>query len=299
MNIPLAAPSRIVTLGGSDAAAAAGIDPYCSRVMLWLEKTGRIERPETEAMRWGTLLEPLVKDELRERGYAVTDSPADAITDEARAWLRGHPDGFARQTDDFTTALLEVKTASPYAHRTGEVPIQYAAQVQTYLHLTGLDRALLATLVGGQRLEIHELERDDDAIAMLLALMEETHGYIVRDEPPPPDGSESAREAIGALYAASDGGTVRATAEVEALVRELRARKSQLDAVKEQARELENRLKLYVGNAETLIDRHDVKLATWKRVPTTRVDAKRLKTEAPHVHANYAVTTETRRLTIT
>lgn len=43
-------PTRF-TIGGSEAAAAAGIDPHRSRVGLWLEKTGRVEREETEAMR--------------------------------------------------------------------------------------------------------------------------------------------------------------------------------------------------------------------------------------------------------
>lgn len=290
--MPLTVP-RIATLGGSDAAAAAGVDPYRSRVMLWAEKTGRIVRPETEAMRWGTLLEPLVKDELRERGYDVED--VGSVNDLSRPWLIGHPDGIVNESPGL--ALLEVKTASPYAHRDG-VPVRYAAQVQTYLHLTGLDRALLATLVGGQRLDVQEIERDDDAIELLLALMEETHGYIVRDEPPPPDGSASARDALAQLYA-SDGSTVRATVEDEALVRELRARKSQASALAEQVTELENRLKARMGDAETLVSRHDVKLAAWSPVTSTRLDAKRLKLEAPHVHANYAVTSVARRLTLT
>src|SRR5438270_228073 len=96
------------TIGGSDAAAAAGIDPYKSRVMLWLEKKGRIERPETEAMRWGRLIEPTIVDVLeREHGYTIVSGPK-PIGDLERPWFSGTPDGFVHNGDD--PLLLEVKT---------------------------------------------------------------------------------------------------------------------------------------------------------------------------------------------
>jgi putative phage-type endonuclease len=193
-------PTRF-TVGGSEAAAAAGIDPHRSRVALWLEKTGRVERPETEAMRWGTLLEPLIIFELEERGYHVFHLGLE-YTDESheRSWLRGHPDGFVRYEDDrerdvLDPMLLEIKTVGQWAKRewNGEPPPAYVAQIQHYLHLTGLDRALLAVLVGGQKLELTTIERNQRAIDLLLLLEEQFYGFLQRDELPPPDGSESAR----------------------------------------------------------------------------------------------------------
>lgn len=54
-------------IGGSDAAAAVGLNPYMSPLELWLEKTGRdanLEKPDpkdtTAPVYWGTLLEPIV-----------------------------------------------------------------------------------------------------------------------------------------------------------------------------------------------------------------------------------------------
>src|SRR5205823_9061029 len=108
-----------------------------------------------------------------------------------------------------------------------------------------LDRGLLAILVGGQRLELVEVERDDDAIRRLLALEEDFYGYLIRDEPPPPDGSSSAREAVAALFPnAVAGKAVRLDAEAMADYRELKARKEQRDAIERQIAALENRLKL-------------------------------------------------------
>src|SRR5438477_1982370 len=153
-------PTRF-TIGGSEAAAAAGIDPHRSRVGLWLEKTGRIEREETEAMRWGKLLEPVIFEELRERDYDVeqwTWKPPGMASAEA-PWRTGRPDG---GWDD-ALGVVEVKTVGQWAKREwdGQPPLAYVAQCQHYLHLTGRDRALLAVLVGGQRLELTEIERND------------------------------------------------------------------------------------------------------------------------------------------
>jgi predicted phage-related endonuclease len=59
---------RRQTLGASDAAAALGLSPYCSPLQLYLRKIGSLpEQEETEAMRWGTLLEPLLAREYTRR----------------------------------------------------------------------------------------------------------------------------------------------------------------------------------------------------------------------------------------
>ncbi|MEW6346975.1 MAG: YqaJ viral recombinase family protein [Paraburkholderia sp.] len=58
---------RRTGIGGSDAAAAVGLNPYMSALELWLDKTGRgdgLPRPDpadtTSPTYWGTLLEPIV-----------------------------------------------------------------------------------------------------------------------------------------------------------------------------------------------------------------------------------------------
>jgi putative phage-type endonuclease len=58
---------RRTGIGGSDAAAAVGLNPYMSPLELWLDKTGRdagLAKPDphdtTEPVYWGTLLEPIV-----------------------------------------------------------------------------------------------------------------------------------------------------------------------------------------------------------------------------------------------
>lgn len=289
-----------VTLGGSSAAAAAGIDPYRSRVMLWLEVTGRVERPDAEAMRWGTLLERPIMEALADDGYEVTQ-PLDVmrgVCDPERAWLVGHPDGFV--TLDHDTALLEVKTAGPFAHKWDEsAPLHYQAQCQVYMHLTGLRRALLACLVGGQRLVLQTIDRDDTAIGLLLDALEDFYGYVQRDEPPPPDGSDSARDALAAMYPKATAGLVhRLTAAEWEQVRELRARREQLAVVKAQVAELEAALKAAMGDAETALSPFDTEALHWRNVSRTAVDVARFKELRPELASLFTSTTESRRFTV-
>lgn len=292
---------KIAPIGGSEAAAAAGIHPHVSRVQLWLEKTGRLERRETEAMRWGTALEPVIMEALREDGYGIAPlNPNEGeIADAERPWIIGHPDGFV--SDEQGLALLEVKTANVWAARGWEgVPLEYAAQVQHYLHLTGLDRALLAVLVGGQRLEVHEIRREQRAIDLLLEREQEFwEAYILRDTAPPPDGSESARDAMLAMFPESrEGGVVRLSRAAMSTLAELKRRKAQLATLKEQVTRLENELKLELGDAETAITPHDATAIHWRTSKTNRVDVERLKRDRPEIYAEYLTEGSTRRFTV-
>ncbi len=292
---------RPFTLGGSTAAAAAGIDPFRSRIMLWAELTGRYARPPSEAMEWGSRLEPLILAELVERGYEVMPAPAEGFTDPERPWLVGHPDTFV--TLDGERAVGECKTMGQWAARANgsgaAVPLPYQAQAQVYMHLTGCTRTLVATLVGGQRLEVGTVERDDAAIAALLDALADFRGYLRRDRPPAPDGSDSARAAVIALFPeAQESKVCRLTKAEWADVRELRARKEQRDAIDGQIAELESRLKLAMGDAETAISPHDTDALHWRNTRSARVDVTALRAQRPELAAEYEKVTTTRRFSL-
>jgi predicted phage-related endonuclease len=287
-----------VTIGGSDAAAAAGIDPYCSRVMAWVYKTGRAERPETEAMRWGTRLQPLVFEELRERGieaWECSEGYRDkGLADHDHPWRVGHPDGFA-QDDNGPYAVVEVKTTNGWAHRAAEgVPLHHVAQLQHYLYLTGLQRGLLAVLVNGQHLEVHEVARNDAAIDLLMAAEERFHWHCVTDTQPPLTDADT--DAVKALWPqAVEGRRVRLDAEAMRDLAELRARREQAKAIEAQVTALENRLKARMGDTEVAVSPTDDEVLRWTNVGTRRLDSKRLAVELPAVAEQFTTPTTTRR----
>src|SRR5207245_6482206 len=126
------------------------------------------------------------------------------------------------------------KTVGYWAHRewNGGVPVEYDAQVQLYMHLTGFPRALLAALVGGQRLELHEVERNDRAIGTMLRLMEAFYENLVAGVPPDPLPGD--RDAMYAQYPSAEEGSVgrytRAQMDVVYDLRLLKEARGKLDA---------------------------------------------------------------------
>jgi putative phage-type endonuclease len=292
---------RAQTIGGSEAASACGVDQYRSRVMLWAEKTGRVEREPSEAMRWGNLLEPVVFQELERRGFNVSPGLADTLRDDDRPWLTGHPDGFAEI--DGEPALLEIKTAGAWAGREWSedagAPLAYLVQVHHYFELTGYSLALLAVLIGGQRLETRVVRRDDAALSLMLEREEEFLGYVQRDSPPPPDGSDSARESLALLYPRSNPSeVVRLDQRGWADYKALKARREQRDAIDRQAAELEQRLKLAMGEAETAISPYDDVCAKWTSYERTTLDSKALRKALPAIASEYSTTRTLRRFTL-
>jgi putative phage-type endonuclease len=301
MNVVSLEAHRAAVIGGSEAAAACGVDPYRSRVMLWAEKTGRVTRETSEAAHWGTVLQPLIAEELERRGWPTMPAPADGYRDDDRSWLVGHPDGFTEV--DGLAAILEIKTAGAWAGRDwndgGAAPIPYLLQLQHYFELTGYSVGLLACLVAGQRLETRIVYRDDAVIETMLGLEATFRDFVVRDTPPPPDGSESAAAALAALYPASVAGeVVRLTGDEWVEFRTLKARREQRDTIGRQVDELEQRLKARMGDAAEAISPHDEVVARWTSYERTTIDTKALRNQRPDIAAEYSTAKTLRRLTI-
>ncbi len=252
-------------------------------------------------MRWGALLEPVIFAALEQDGYPVTPGNV-VLTDPAREWLAGTPDGYTVLGEGLATeeALLEVKTTNGWAHRAHDgPPMQNVAQMQHYFHLTGLKRGLLALLVNGQHLETHEVVRNDMAISLLLDAAERMHWHVVTDTQPAVGPSDSDREALAALYPeAREARRVRLDKEGMLDVANLRARKAQAAAVAEQVQALENRLKARMGDSEVAISPTDSEVLRWANVTSRRLDGTRLKAERPEIAETFTVPTTSRRFTV-
>lgn len=287
-------------IGGSEAASACGVDPYRSRIMLWAEKTGRVERPQTEAMRWGTLLEPVVFQELERQGFDVMPAPDVEWQHENVRWMTGHVDGFV--DIEGQRGVLEIKTANAFAGHDwtsdAGAPLPYLVQVHHYMAITGCEVGLLACLVGGQRLELRTVTRDHGVTLAMIDREGALLDYVRTDRPPPPDGSDSAKDAIRALYPESSGKTIRLDRETWEACKALKARKEQLDVVKRQAAELQQKIELAMGDAEQAVSPFDTPAARWPSVQSTRLDSKALKAARPDVWSEFAVPTSTRRFTV-
>jgi putative phage-type endonuclease len=196
-------------LGGSDVAAACGLSPWTTPYQLWLEKTGRVAPEPDEAgaerMRWGTLLEPVLLREWDDRNPAyILTGGAGLYADAAYPWMLATVDGLAWNPDQTLAGVVEAKTGN---HRAlaqwaeDETPVYYVTQVQWYLRILGAPRAFVCALLDTSTYVERVIERDEDLITSLIDVAAEFWDFVVHDEPPPVDGSETTRRTLARAWA--------------------------------------------------------------------------------------------------
>ncbi|VBD43390.1 YqaJ viral recombinase family nuclease [Burkholderia pseudomallei] len=283
-------------IGGSDAAAAIGLNPYMSPLELWLIKTRRdanLPRPDsddtTEPVYWGNLLEPIVAASYtKQTGNRVRRVNA-VLQHPHMSFMLANVDREVIGCRD--VQLLECKTAGEFGarHWRDGVPEYVQLQVQHQLAVTGRQAADVAVLICGQKLEVHRVVRDDSLIARLIELETAFWRFVETDTPPPADGSDSADRALRCLYPGA-GGTVDFTDD-----RRLSSAFADLVAVRadiETRQQIEAQLRQSIAQAMAEADRAEFETGSvsYKRSKDgTGVDLKRLLSDHPHLAAQYAV----------
>jgi putative phage-type endonuclease len=239
-------------IGGSDAGAVVGLNPYKSAYTLWAEKTGALE-PFSGSLTTevGAYLEQFVAELFcRETGKKVRRKNRVLVNDR-------YP--FACANVDRLIvgekALLEIKstTSLPMTRklRDGgeEFPDAYYAQVVHYLAVTELERAFLAVLVNNRELLIYELERDQAEIDALMDAEELFWMHVTGLTPPEADGSDSTSETLGALYHGGEAETVPLDG-VEDALRVYETLGAQIKTLETERKAAANRIKAAMGDSE-------------------------------------------------
>jgi putative phage-type endonuclease len=285
--------ARRLRVGGSEAASACGVDPFRSRIALWAEKTGRIERPESPAMRLGTLLQPAAAALVEGEGYEVMPAPEDGFTHPEHGFMVGHLDGFT--VIDGGRAVLEIKTRGTGWKDDARALAGATMQAQHYMNLMTSESALIAVLhggYGGLALDLRIVRRDDALIALMVELEREFVELVRSDTPPDPDGSDSAREAVRAMAGeAEPGKTVRATPEVWKLVKTIRECDERIAAIKAQREQAAQTVQAFMGDAEELVTPFDTPAARWPTSTRTSLDTKALKAAHPSIAGEFTKAT--------
>lgn len=153
--------NRTRGIGGSDVGSICGVNQWSSARQVYFKKIGMYEdemKPSAaaeERMHWGHMLEPVVAQEFESRhpDMQCVEAGATFYNNDVN-YLLANVDRFLVDRNGTIVGILECKTAnenlkSEWAE--GEVPVSYYYQVQHYLHVTGLNQAWIACLVGGNK----------------------------------------------------------------------------------------------------------------------------------------------------
>ncbi len=289
--------ARKMGIGGSDAGAICGLNPYVSPVDVYLDKTSdALDEADNEAMRQGRDLEAYVADRFMEA--------ADKKVRKVNAILGNKKFPFAYANVDRMisgeNAGLECKTASAYSAdrwKDGAVPKHYEIQCHHYMAVTGADAWYLAVVILGKDFKYVKIDRDEEIIKNLMTIEKGFwNDNVVKRIPPDPDGSMAADQIIKEMYPfVTPSKTIELPGYESKLSRyeEVDALMKKLDTEKKQ---IEQEIKVHMEDAESA--RAGKYFISWKSFSSDRLDSTRLKIEKPDLYKEFSKHSETRRFLV-
>ena len=189
---------RAQDLTSTDVAALFGMSPYKTKFELWHEKRSGepVRIAQNDRMKWGSRLEASIAAGIAEdQGWIIRPFKEYVRDPELRIgssfdFLIYSPTGSATAYD----AILEIKTVDALAFRNGwtvtddfiEAPDHIELQVQHQMLVSGLRRAYIGVLVGGNDVRILQRKADDGVHAAIRAKAAEFWRSIADNTPPDP-----------------------------------------------------------------------------------------------------------------
>lgn len=283
-------------IGGSDAGAILGLNPWKSAMRVYLDKTEPVtDDTDSESMRQGRDLEQYVADRFCEQtgkkvakcNYILRSKEHPVMIANVDRLVVGEKAGLECKT-------AGTRTKVDYEH--GEIPPQYICQCMHYMAVTGYDRWYLAVCVLGRAFYVFTIERDEEEIAALIRAEERFwRRHVEAGREPMPDGSESAAEYIRLKYPEANGQTIQLN-DAAADIKRYMDLSAYIKAQETEKKQIAQRLQLQMGDAEKAVA--NGYLIKWSNVSSKRLDTKRIKSEQPKLYKEYAKENISRRFEI-
>ena len=300
---------RRTGIGGSDAGAVLGLSKFRTPLDVYLDKVDEApEREETQAMKLGKKLEPVVASLYTEdTGIALRELPDDYMAVHPDyPFMIAHPDRLGEDEK----LVAELKTTNAFAGgewgETGEVyanaseaeegiPDFYVVQLCHYQAVENRDYGAMAVLIGGQDFRYYHMHRDRRFEQVLIRAAEQFwHKHVLPRVPPDPQNVED----LKLLYPKDAGHSIEATGEIMDAVAELKNEKSEYKDTENRIDALEFAIKAFMGAASELVDVDGRKLVTWKAGQAKRFSQKELRLTDPDTYEKYKTLPPSRSMRI-
>lgn len=287
-------------IGGSDASAIMGQNPWASPLTVYFDKVGIApEKAETEAMRQGTDCEEVVAARFEEetglkvrRCYRMFHHPK-------YPWMQANID---RQvlTGNGKFVGLECKTTSPFNNADfngGSIPPNYYWQCQHYMAVTGAEEWYLAVMVFSTAFHPFKIPRDEKAVAQLIeAERSFWHENVLSGIAPYPSGIDAEDQVIDSIYSTARYDSAANIDDMRSQLDLLALYEKDAESLTEKIKAIKQQLKLRMGACtKASCGRWAI---TWKDETRTTIDSKRLRAELPETFTMYSKTSVSRPLKI-
>ena len=189
-------------IGGSDAGAICGVNPYVSAASVYKDKiSDELNFEMNEAMLQGQHLEAYVAQRFTDATGLKVRRSNKMYQHEKYSFMIADVD----RTIVGENAGLECKTASAFSYEKWKdidsVPEHYIIQCIHYMAVMDWDYMYLACVVLGKAFVYYRIGRDEEMIRHLISIEQNFwNEYVQKRQLPPPDGSKAYDELIGGDY---------------------------------------------------------------------------------------------------
>ena len=270
-------------IGGSDALAVLGLDPWRTRMEVYLDKIGELpERDATPGMRWGSLVEDsIARWFAAETGIGVRRCGLMRHVD--RPWQRVSVD---RLTGD--GGILEIKNTGYWRRgdwAEGQVADGAEAQGQHAMAVTGRSHVWFAAQIGGQPPEFRRIEHDDRFIADLTVIEAEFWALVQARTPPALEGGRAAADLVARMFPVADPASERKLEPADLdVLREYAAALADENAAKQRKDSAKAVITSLMGTADRAVYDGET-VAAWDNRSKVSCDHKHLAAEWPEIAA--------------
>lgn len=288
---------RKTGIGGSDAGAVCGLNPYSSPMKVFYDKTNaETEELDNEAVRQGHDLEGYVAQRFMEATGLKVRRSNYMYRSVEHPFMIADVDRLVAGED----AGLECKTANAYnagRWKDGDIPLHYALQCYHYMAVTGKRTWYLAVVILGREFIYHKLEWEDALVAELVSMEKDFwENHVVPGIMPNPDGSEIYNEVLGKYFhTAVKDKAVKLVGFDDKLDRRAEIAE-QIERLKQEQGRIDQEIKKYMKeNERAFSERYRI---LWGNVSTMRLDTQRLKKEKPEIYHAYAKESASRKFLV-
>lgn len=290
---------RESSIGCSEIAAVFGVDPWKTRLQLYMEKVGELPPADlnyNDAVRWGVLLEDIVAQEYAHKMGVKIRRNNRTLRNPECPYLMAHLDREVVGSD----IVAEVKTVNEYSKDqwgeefTDQVPERVLLQGLGQLYVTGKSECHVPVLIGGNKHRIYVIHRGDhlDKIEMIpRGVTRFWTDHVMKRVPP----AIANLVDVSLRWPSDNGLPAQASPTIAAAVKSLRAVKAEIKALEETEEALKVTVCAAFADAAELFDGDD-RLATYKSQTTNRIDTPALKKAEPDIAARFTKASESRVL---
>lgn len=290
--------NRQAGIGGSDASAIAGLNPWKSSIQLYMDK--KEENPQeikSLRMELGNRLEGLVAELFTEETGLKARNVNGILKNEKYPFALANID----RAIVGEKAFLECKTTNSFALKEWQdgVPPHYEIQCLHYMAITGATHCYIAALIGNSEFIWHKIERDQETIDYLMQIEKEFwEENILKDIVPLPDGSDAYSEYLKEKYKKSNGQEVELHLLKDGPQKLLRYDEivTDIKALETEKKLIEQEIQLHMEDFE--VAKIGDRKITWKTSSRNSIDSKKLKSEMPDIAAQYTKTSTSRTFRI-